>query len=145
MKQLELDKKIAEIRKQIEKSNLVDMCEEISLLGEATTMNHRDASTHSIWEYSGENIQVFYENGRYHFGNGKELKVSYENKLVFHVVDSQAYKDFVTNCPFIELKDGGIVLEYQAGLWEQEIREALKEVSNAELDRYSKNFGVSVE
>ncbi|MEK6760963.1 MAG: hypothetical protein AABX93_03505 [Nanoarchaeota archaeon] len=131
MERAELTQRIQDAKK---KGRLIESCENFAQLGEYELVSERDCSTHTKWKHSYKGVEANYENGRFHFGDGKEILVKYLGKEVLHIVDSSAYRDnhraFFMIHPKLDMRIGELILlEYTQGKWEDILKKSLRSKS----------------
>jgi hypothetical protein len=115
-------------QRRVEERGLIEKCKKLALKGRMAYRNTRDCRTHVKWEYKGGGLEVFFESGTFHLGNGEEIIVTDGGKEVFHVYDGATKK---CKCPLRSTFQVGEthVEVYEWGPWEEKMDGILSQQS----------------
>lgn len=144
MKHGEYQVKRKNVADTINEKGLVKKCVDVALQGEMIHKKERDSwATHVKWEFnSPDGIYIFHEDGCYNMGDGEELTVKENGKIVFQVYDETFLKKKGKENQSIPLNNRDFVTVYKTGNWEKVIDKYKKDVPKAVVDKFEDSFKI---
>lgn len=142
MKQIELEMKIDKLRQEIEDSNLIGICKDITVgLGRIVKQEERSDYVNIDREFKYKDFEIEFKISGW---ENENIKVNYRGTNVFHTskINVLSKKLIVKEDIIVKYKDNDYqVLVFKPGDWKKEISRMNEDVSKEKLIYLERRLG----